>query len=195
MLKQTAVLTAGLLLFSSKAEACGGCALALFEYSMPHILPLCLGISVWFLAVMSVTASDLWSFIKIVLYLLLAWFLATLVGPLPLAVLGLTACYTTVKACFPAGRKGMTSFTKIGLKVISVAAFFCLITWVFVSRETKQSRTDADFILQWSNTYTGKRVLQQLINEKDTLQLRKILIETKDTYLAQEVADALAKTE
>jgi hypothetical protein len=49
-----------------------------------------------------------------------------------------------------------------------------------------------DFILQQGGGYQTHRILERLIAEKDTIQLKKILDETKDEYLAEEVAEALA---
>lgn len=80
----------------------------------------------------------------------------------------------------------------IGLTAVSIAALCCFVAWGSISAKTKNTRSDADFILHW-NGYQGRAILKRLIAEKNTVQLRWILAETKDEYLAKEVAEALEK--
>ena len=197
-----AAIAVALFILPRPAAACGSCVFGMFEYGIPHITQFCLGISVWFLAVMTAVTGEkdlrlspqiLCHLSMAVVFFLLAWFIAAAyLGPLPFIVLGMMAFSVTVKAWSPSIRKKMTPFARIALTAVSVTALFCLVVWAGISAKTKSTRSDADFVLHWSG-YQGRAVLKRLIADKDTVQLRQILAQTENEYLAREIAEALAE--
>ncbi len=184
-------LTVGLLSLPITATACIECTVGIFEYALPYTWAWCLGIAVWFCAVRTVVGRPFTA----VLWVFLAFITAGLgLGPVAFILLGGMAFGITVNAYSPDVRRNMTKGLRIGLTLVSVAAFICILAGFAISMHTKSIRSDADFIL---SGYESSTVLQRLIAEpeKNEEQLKKILAETDEEYLAEEVAQALAKLE
>jgi hypothetical protein len=193
-MKRTAKATGiaiGLLSLPTKAAACGECVFGMFEYALPYTMAWCLGIAIWFWIVM--TIKDWYRFFTAVLWIVAAFFIGSaFCGPLPFSLLGVTAFAATCKMFRSETWKQLSKAQQIGLKAVSVAAIFCAAAGLTVSMQSKATRSDADFVLQWGGGHQSNIILRNLVAQKDTLQLRRILAETKDEYLAEKVAEALA---
>ncbi len=201
--------TVGLLSLPSPALACGSCVFDMSEYVLPHALGWTIGITIWFCAVMVVAATEqnllltspssshvFTSFSLVVL----SFFIGTLfLGTLPFGLLGLLAAATTAKGFSPKIRPKLSKSTRVSLKAVSTTAFVCMLAGLAISMHTKNTRSDAEFVLQ-SVGHQGKVVLDRLISEKNEKQLRQILADmdssnTTHIYFAKEVSEALEKIE
>ncbi|MCI5222504.1 MAG: hypothetical protein D3924_07500 [Candidatus Electrothrix sp. AR4] len=201
--------TVGLLGLPSLALACGSCVFDMLEYALPHAQGWTLGIVIWFCTVMMVVSTEkdllltspssshvFTSFSLVVLSFFIG---AAFLGPLPFGVLGLLAAGTTAKAFIPNIWSKLFKSTQTSLKVVTTIAFICMLAGLVISMHTKNTRSDAEFVLQ-SIGHQGKVVLDRLISEQNEKQLRQILANmdssnTTDVYFAEEVSEALEKIE
>ena len=191
---RTAATAVMLSILPRPAAACGICVFGMVEYILPHTIFWCLSTAIWFWIVM--TIKDWYRFFTASLWIGVAYFIGSaFCGPLPFALLGVMAFAATCKMFRSETWKQLSKAQQIGLKAVSVAAVFCAAAGLTLSMQSKATRSDADFVLQWGNTYTGRSRLQRLIAEKDTGQLRQILSQTKDEYMAGEITEALATIE
>ncbi|MCI5122731.1 MAG: hypothetical protein D3908_16400, partial [Candidatus Electrothrix sp. AUS4] len=189
--KKAGTFAIGLLLLPKAAAACGVCAYSEFEYLLPHVSYWCFGMMIWFCAVMMITSGkkDIPSVIIVLLLAILTG--GAVFGPWSFMLLGFTAFCFTLQSCRPKIRQKLSKGKQIALKIVSLVAAVGMAAGLLISAQIKSTRSDADFVLQWG----GYAVLQRLIAEKDTGQLRQILSQTKDDYMAEEITEALATIE
>ncbi len=184
-------LTFGLFSLPTTAAACINCMIGMFEYALPYTLVWCLGIAVWFCAVRAVVGRPFTAVLWVFLTFIVA---AAGLGPVAFILLGGMAFGTTVNAYSPDVQRKLPKGSRIGLTLVSVAAFICISAGFAISMHTKSTCSDADFIL---SGYESSTVLQRLIAEpeKNAEQLRKIMAQTDNEYIVEEIARTLAKPE
>ena len=188
-----------LLALPATAFACGSCVFSIFEYALPHTLAWCLGVTIWFWIVMTISAF--YRFFTAVLWIIAAFFIgATSFGPLPFVLLGLMALTITVKMFRWETWKQLSKKKKIRLKTVSATAALCMATGLTISMQSKAIRSDANFILQ-EGGHQGRVILRQLIAQpqKNSEQLKYILANRDESnlehvYFAEEISQALTKT-
>ena len=188
---ESALLAIILLILPEVAAACGVCMYSQFEYAMPHSGAWYLGMMIWFCAVMIITLGK-----KRIGYLIIILLVALLaggvsLGPFAFILLGFIAFFFTVRSCFPKVRQKMSQRSQNALKIVSLVAIIAMLVGLQLSAQTKRTRSDADFILQWRS----RVILQKLISDtkKNEATLREILAKTKDKSITTEISNALAK--
>ncbi|MCI5151386.1 MAG: hypothetical protein D3916_18735, partial [Candidatus Electrothrix sp. MAN1_4] len=165
-------------------------------YTLPHTMFWCLGIAIWFCAVGAMTAPKKQKshrFVADFIVLFIVFILSTaFFGPCLFGLLAIIAFARTINGFLPSTRKTMSKESKRNLNTVNAMVLIGITAGLAVSMHTIETRTDADFVLQWGSGYQSKMILRDLVARKDTVQLQRILAETKDKYLAEEVAEALA---
>ncbi|MCI5118863.1 MAG: hypothetical protein D3913_13120 [Candidatus Electrothrix sp. LOE1_4_5] len=192
-----AVILSGL---PATATACGMCGFGILEYTLPHTMFWCLGITIWFCAVGIITAPK--KFVTDLIAVFVIFFLGTaFFGPFPFGLLALTACTRTISGFLPNIRKKMSEKSKRSLSAVTAMALVGIAVGLAISVHTLNTRSDVDFILRWGG-YQGRAVLHKLISEpeKNEVQLKQFLsnIDRSDIvhlYFAEKVSKALATME
>lgn len=192
-----AVILSGL---PATATACGMCMFGVVEYTFPHTMFWCLGITIWFCAVGIITAPK--KFVTDLIAVFVIFFLGTaFFGPFPFGLLALTACTRTISGFLPNIRKKMSEKTKRSLSAVTAMMLISTATGLIINTHTLNTRSDVDFILRWSG-YQGRAVLHNLIAEpqKNEVQLKQFLsnIDRSDIvhlHFAEKVSKALATIE
>ncbi|MCI5114498.1 MAG: hypothetical protein D3921_13755 [Candidatus Electrothrix sp. AW1] len=182
------------------ATACGMCGFGILEYTLPHTMFWCLGITIWFCAVGIITAPK--KFVTDLIAVFVIFFLGTaFFGPYPFGLLALTACTRTISGFLPNIRKKMSEKSKRSLSAVTAMALVGIAVGLAISVHTLNTRSDVDFILRWGG-YQGRAVLHNLIAEpqKNEVQLKQFLsnIDRSDIvhlYFAEKVSKALATME
>lgn len=185
-----AVILSGL---PATATACGMCMFGVVEYTFPHTMFWCLGITIWFCVVGIITAPK--KFVTDLIAVFVIFFLGTaFFGPFPFGLLALIACTRTISGFLSSTKKTMSRKSKQGLLLITVAVSVAILAGFAINTHTLNTRTDAEFILSWGG-YKGKAVLHKLISdpEQHEAQLRRILAQTGDEYMIKEISKALEK--
>jgi hypothetical protein len=199
-----AAFAVSLLSLPGTAAACGACALGIYDYFLPHILAWCLGMTVWFLMLTVIGATEeglaLSSdparhvFMVLASVALAFFFGAAFLGPLPFFLLGLISLAVTGKGFSPKVWPDLSRNSQLGLKAVSALVVVCTLAGLAISMHTKRNRSDVQFILQWSGTYQSITLLKQLLSrpQEHEVQLRELLAKTKNQDIAGQVSEALA---
>ncbi|MCI5190827.1 MAG: hypothetical protein D3905_13775 [Candidatus Electrothrix sp. AS4_5] len=187
----TAAIIVGISSLPNTATACGMCGFGILEYTLPHTMFWCLGITIWFCAVGIITAPK--KFVTDLIAVFVIFFLGTaFFGPFPFGLLALTACTRTISGFLPNIRKKMSEKSKRSLSAVTAMALVGIAVGLAMSVHTLNTRSDVDFILRWGG-YQGKTVLDRLISEPEQHedQLRQILAQTDDEDMVKNITKAL----
>lgn len=194
-INKKAVIAVYLLLLPRQAVACAECVYSQFEYALPHTMAWCLGMMIWFFAMMTITASKKDIPAIIIVFLLLFLTGAASSGPLSFMAFGFIAVCFTLQSFRPKVWQGMSKGAQVALKIVSLTAVIGIAAGLLISAQTKSARSDAEFILKWRNTHMGRVVLDQLLSEpkKNEDQLRKILAGIKNDSRAERFIDDISQ--
>ena len=200
---QQIILAAVFLFLPCSAAACGICTFSRIDYDWPHVMSWSIGMMLWlFLLCLSVDSKDKTILpldtLTVGVFIIAAFFIGFIAfGPFSFIPLCLLALYASVKSYLPNVHHKLSGYSKKGIKILSLTAFFCMTVGSIISVHTKKSRSDAEFILQWHGAYMSRVVLERLLlnPEKNEEQLRHILAITGEKDFAEKINEALSKME
>ncbi len=159
----------GALAVSGRAEACGGCVAAMVDQFLPPVLAWSAFAIAWFLIVSAVSTFHEQRIaglphlgVAILLVVGLVILGSMFIGPIGVLLLLLPYPVVVLKPYFETDEAVMSRELAAALKPINVVSLVCIAGLIGWSVYIHNTRTTADFLLQWENTHIGRNQIDQL---------------------------------